>query len=118
MVRILSLAAAMLLTTQAFAGQGADPQSPQFAGASIPVAFQPAADKVYPPLPTLAMLPPSGSDDESPAKPSPRRKKAHVSAPVQKREVAPTPVIRLVVSDTSRAYLDSVQRQIEVALAK
>ncbi|WP_240975484.1 hypothetical protein [Paraburkholderia aromaticivorans] len=111
-VRIILLALAMLLSGPAFAGQpGADLQS---AG-----AFPPAADKVYPPLPSLAMLPPpAAGDDDLPLKPATHRKKQHVAAQTQERRSPPTPVVRIVVSDASHAYLDSVQRQIELALAK
>ncbi|REG50277.1 hypothetical protein B0G80_6702 [Paraburkholderia sp. BL6669N2] len=115
-VRIVFLALAMLLSAPAFAGQpGADLQS---VGA-IPAAFPAAADKVYPPLPSLAMLPPPGAgDDALPLKPATHRKKQRVAAPTQERRSPPTPVVRIVVSDASHAYLDSVQRQIEQALAK
>jgi hypothetical protein len=111
-VRITLLALAMLLSAPAFAGQpGADLQS---AG-----AFPAAADKVYPPLPSLAMLPPPGAgDDELPVKPVSHRKKTHVAAQAQERRSPPAPVVRIVVSDASHAYLDSVQRQIDLALAK
>lgn len=112
-MRITLLALAMLLSASAFAGQpGADLQS---AGA-IPAA----ADKVYPPLPSLAMLPPpSASDDDLPLKPaSSHRKKWHAAAQVQEHRAPPGPVVRIVVSDASHAYLDSVQRQIDQALAK
>ncbi|WP_345814992.1 hypothetical protein AAGS40_22120 [Paraburkholderia sp. PREW-6R] len=137
MVRMSLLTVAMLLTVPAFAGQGA---ASQVAGApsgtlsstlpgALPgtlagapgAAFQaalPAADKVYPPLPTLAMLPPSGTDDDLPVKPSSRRKKARVPAAVQEHKAPPAPVVRLIVSDASHAYLDAVQRQIDEALAK
>lgn len=113
-VRIILLALAMLLSAPAFAGQpGADLQS---AG-----AFPAAADKVYPPLPlpSLAMLPPPGAgDDELPVKPVTHRKKTHVVAQAQERRSPPAPVVRIVVSDASHAYLDSVQRQIDLALAR
>lgn len=115
-VRIVFLTLAMLVSAPALAGQpGADLQS---AGA-IPAAFPAAADKVYPPLPSLAMLPPPGAgDDDLPLKPVTHRKKQHVAAQVQERRSPPAPVVRIVVSDASHAYLDSVQRQIEQALAK
>jgi hypothetical protein len=111
-VRITLLALATLLSAPAFAGQpGADLQS---AG-----AFPAAADKVYPPLPSLAMLPPPGAgDDELPVKPVSHRKKTHVVAQAQERRSPPAPVVRIVVSDASHAYLDSVQRQIDLALAR
>lgn len=115
-VRIVFLTLAMLVSAPALAGQpGADLQS----GGAIPAAFPAAADKVYPPLPSLAMLPPQGAgDDDLPLKPVTHRKKQHVAAQVQERRSPPAPVVRIVVSDASHAYLDSVQRQIEQALAK
>jgi hypothetical protein len=114
-VRIILLALAALLSAPAFAGQpGADLQS---AGA-FPAAFPAAADKVYPPLPSLAMLPPPpATDDDLPLKPATRRKKPHGAVQTQERRSPPGPVVRIVVSDASHAYLDSVQRQIDQALA-
>ncbi|MEI5996735.1 hypothetical protein H3V53_05820 [Paraburkholderia bengalensis] len=77
----------------------------------------PAADKVYPPLPTLAMLPPaSGDDDEPPVAPKPTAKKRKVRASVDLRPAAPA--ARLVVSDASRTYLRSVDKQLDLALAR
>ncbi|MGF6998015.1 hypothetical protein P3T25_006395 [Paraburkholderia sp. GAS32] len=116
MLRITLLAVATLLAAPAFAGSpGTDLQS---AGA-FPATFPPAADKVYPPLPTLAMLPPSsGSDDDLPVKPTTHRKKSRAPIQSQERKGAPLPAVRLVVSDASHTYLDSVQRQIDLALAK
>ncbi|MFM0172458.1 hypothetical protein [Paraburkholderia sediminicola] len=115
-VRIILLALAGLLSAPAFAGQpGADLQS---AGA-FPATFPAAADKVYPPLPSLAMLPPpAAGDDDLPLKPATHRKKPHVAVQAQERRSPPGPVVRIVVSDASHAYLDSVQRQIDQALAK
>ncbi|ANB76671.1 hypothetical protein [Paraburkholderia phytofirmans] len=112
MLRITLLTVATLLAAPAFAGQpGTDLQSA--------AAFPAAADKVYPPLPSLAMLPPSsGSDDDLPVKPALHRKKSHAPVQMQERKAPPMPTVRLVVSDASHAYLDSVQRQIDQALAK
>ena len=113
--RIILLALATLLTAPAFAGQpGTDLQS---AGA-FPAALPAAADKVYPPLPSLAMLPPPGAvDDDLPLKPATHKKKPHGAVQTQERRSPPGPVVRIVVSDASHAYLDSVQRQIDQALA-
>ena len=112
MVRILVLATATLLSAPVLAGQpGADLQS---AG-----AFPAAADKVYPPLPSLAMLPlPAAGDDDLPAKPASHRRKSHVAAQAPEHRSPPVPAVRIVVSDASHAYLDAVQRQIDQALAK
>ncbi|MBP0589635.1 hypothetical protein J8I87_07865 [Paraburkholderia sp. LEh10] len=76
----------------------------------------PAADKVYPPLPTLAMLPPTSADDDEPLAPKPAAKKRKTRAPVDVRPS--TPAVRLVVSDASRTYLRTVEKQLELALAK
>jgi hypothetical protein len=112
MVRVSLLAVATLLAAPAFA----DPPATVLQPAS---AFPAAADKVYPPLPTLAMLPPSsGSDDDLPVKPAPHRKKSHVPMQMQEHRAPPMPAVRLVVSDASHTYLDSVQRQIDQALLK
>ena len=76
-----------------------------------------AADKVYPPLPTLAMLPPSTGDDEEPVAPKPAAaKKRKVRAVVDVRPTAPA--ARLVVSEASRTYLRTVDKQLELALAR
>lgn len=84
-------------------------------GAAAAAAATASADKVYPPLPTLAMLPPTTDDDE-PLAPKPAAKKRKVRAAVDVRPTAPT--ARLVVSDASRTYLRSVDKQIDLALAK
>jgi hypothetical protein len=81
-------------------------------GANSATAATAAADKVYPPLPTLAMLPPTTDDDE-PLAPTPAAKKRKVRAAVDVR-----PAARLVVSDASRTYLRSVDRQLDLALGK
>lgn len=116
MVRVSLLALATLLAAPAFAGPpGTDLQS----ASAFPATFPAAADKVYPPLPTLAMLPPpSGADDDLPLKPAPHRKKSRAPIQPQERKGPPTPAVRLVVSDASHTYLDSVQRQIDLALAR
>lgn len=84
-------------------------------GANSATAAAAAADKVYPPLPTLAMLPPTTDDDE-PLAPKPAAKKRKVRAAVDVRPAAPP--ARLVVSDASRTYLRSVDRQLDLALGK
>ncbi|CAB3807140.1 hypothetical protein [Paraburkholderia caffeinilytica] len=116
MLRITLLTVATLLAAPAFAGQpGADLQSSGAFPATVPAA----ADKVYPPLPSLAMLPPpSGADDDLPLKPATHRKKSRAPAQLQEHKGPSTPVVRTVVSDASHAYLDAVQRQIDQALVK
>ncbi|BFG77108.1 hypothetical protein PTKU46_51410 [Paraburkholderia terrae] len=84
-------------------------------GATAAAAATAAADKVYPPLPTLAMLPPTTDDDE-PLAPKPAAKKRKVRAAVDVRPTAPA--ARLVVSDASRTYLRSVDKQLDLALTK
>jgi len=111
-MRLIALAAAALfLCNAAWAGQPAASAGPTVVAA----AAAPAADKVYPPLPTLAMLPPaSGDDDEAPAphttshKKKTRQRDCHCAMP------AP----RLVVSDSSRAYLKDIEQQLDSALAQ
>ncbi|RKP50189.1 hypothetical protein D7S86_18795 [Pararobbsia silviterrae] len=89
----------------------ADPSAAKAAsGASAAAPASAAPDKVYPPLPTLAMLPPSSGDDDPPPKPS--RKKG---GPKIKNDM-PTP--HMVVSDTSRNYLNSVEEEIDHAMQK
>ncbi|WP_174426870.1 hypothetical protein [Cupriavidus basilensis] len=76
----------------------------------------PAADKVYPPLPTLAMLPPASGSDELSAPRVGHTARARIKAlPAQERKSL-APVVRLVVSDSSRAYLDTIGRQLDQAL--
>lgn len=110
--RTTFLTLAMLLSAPVFAGQpGADLQS----ASALPAA---AADKVYPPLPSLAMLPPASGDDDDdlPVKPARHKKKSHMQ--VQERRAPPGPAVRIVVTDDSHAYLDSVERQIDQASIK
>jgi hypothetical protein len=115
MYRLTVLATSLLLATPAFAGQPGSEAQP---GAAVNVASIPpapaAADKVYPPLPTLSMLPPATDDDEEPpAKPSARKKKVRA----QDRKWVP-PAAHLVVSDTSHAYLGNIEKQLDLALAR
>jgi hypothetical protein len=139
MYRPTLLATGLLLAMSAFAGQPASaaqatatlasvatvaPAAPRTAAAvATPVttaaaaaapATPAASDKVYPPLPSLAMLPP-GSDDEDdpPPKPSQRKKKSRA----QDRKCV-TPTAHMVVSDASHAYLDNIEKQLDLALAK
>lgn len=105
-----------MTATTAWAGQ-ADAAGSSLQ-ASTGFSASPATDKVYPPLPTLAMLPPAASagsdDDDAPApRTSSRKKKLHTH---DLRPVGPT--ARLVVSDASRTYLKDVEHQLDVALAR
>ncbi|MEX3971812.1 hypothetical protein [Paraburkholderia caribensis] len=120
------ICAASLVALTAFISEAAHAGQPSVAGAlsangaagangaNSATAATAAADKVYPPLPTLAMLPPT-TDDE-PLAPKPAAKKRKVRAAVDVRPAAPA--ARLVVSDASRTYLRSVDRQLDLALGK
>jgi hypothetical protein len=108
---IVFAAAALMFSCAAWAGQPT-------AGAPATATTAPgsaSADTVYPPLPSLAMLPPSsGDDDDLPAPRSGSRKKK-----VRQRDchcAMPTP--RLVVSDASRTYLKDIERQLDSALTQ
>ena len=111
MYRIAVLVASLLLASPAFAGQ---PLAAAMLSTASPSAAA-AADKVYPPLPTLAMLPPSTGDDDEPLVTKPTAKKRKTRVP----DIRPTtPAARLVVSDASRAYLKTIDRQLDLALAR
>ena len=122
MFRTVILAAGLGLA--AFMSQAAIAGQPAVAGTlsansatATSAAASAAADKVYPPLPTLAMLPPSSGDEDEPvAAPKPAAKKRKVRAPVDLRPSAPA--ARLVVSETTRTYLRSVEKQLDLAMAK
>ncbi|MBB2926190.1 hypothetical protein [Paraburkholderia silvatlantica] len=112
-MRPIVFAAAFGFCCAAWAGQPA--ASAPATGTVVAAAAAPAADKVYPPLPSLAMLPPAaGDDDELPAPHSTSHRKK-----VCQRDchcAMPTP--RLVVSDASRAYLKDIEQQLDSALAQ
>jgi hypothetical protein len=115
-MRLIAFAAASLcLSSAAWAGQSAA-SAPSAAAATVSAATTASADKVYPPLPTLAMLPPSTGDDDdlpAPRSTSHNKKKTHQH---DCRCAMPTP--RLVVSDASRTYLKDIERQLDSALAQ
>jgi hypothetical protein len=114
MRRILVTVAALLLASTVWAGQPGSSATPTLASAQIVSLAPPAADKVYPPLPTLAMLPPSADeDDDPPPRVSAKKKKTRHGEPR-----VSMPVARLVVSDQSRVYLKDVERQIDLASAR
>ena len=75
-----------------------------------------APDKVYPPLPSLAMLPPGGGGEiEAPARSVGTAGGHRKVATLRVRKSAePTP--RMVVSDASHAYLASLERKLEQAM--
>jgi hypothetical protein len=115
MYRLIVLATSLLFAASALAGQVAGQSAGQPASSTqaVSVASVAAApDRVYPPLPTLAMIPPAVDDEEDAApRPTVRKKKVHVA---EHRLAAPQP--RLVVSDASRAYLGGIEKQIDLAL--
>jgi hypothetical protein len=108
---------APLLATLLLAGlvtDAAAATAPQATASAQPTA---AADKVYPPLPSLAMLPPSDSNDDDPLPaPGGASRKKHGHAIVRVRQV--TPAVKLIVTDASRAYLQDIEKQLDAALAK
>lgn len=73
-----------------------------------------AADKVYPPLPSLEMLPPAAATPALPSSTSNSHKK--INTRVARKSA--TPPVSLVVSDASRAYLSGVEQEINLALQK
>ncbi|MEW9584351.1 hypothetical protein [Paraburkholderia sp. DGU8] len=112
---IVFAAASLCLSSAAWAAQPAA-SAPATAAATATIATTASADKVYPPLPTLTMLPPSTGDDDdlpAPRSTSHNKKKTHQH---DCRCAMPTP--RLVVSDASRTYLRDIERQLDSALAQ
>jgi hypothetical protein len=115
MHRILFAVCASLVSASAFAG-ALDVSAP--ASAQTIAALSPVAGKVYPPLPTLAMLPASSNDDDE----------APVSKTIAKKGKKSTrrvvdckcnnPEPRLVVSDDSRVYLKDIESRLDAALAR
>ncbi|GJH12232.1 hypothetical protein CBA19CS11_25360 [Caballeronia novacaledonica] len=112
MRRILILASGMLLSASAFAGP-LDVSAP--ASVQTLAALGPVVQKVYPPLPTLAMLPPAAIDDDDPPVKSASKKGKKTRRVVDCKCNGPEP--RLVVSDESRAYMKDVEHRIDIALA-
>jgi len=115
-------AAALPLASPVWAGQptqGATPTATPVQTASVPVpsAF---AGQVYPPLPTLAMLPPAtGDDDDDDATPAARHNARHNKKKPHHPDChCSTPSPHLVVSDESRTYLQDIEHQLDVALAR
>ncbi|CAJ0720764.1 hypothetical protein LMG6871_04187 [Ralstonia edaphis] len=89
--------------------------------AAPPDALMPATaaapDRVYPPLPSLAMLPPGGGGEMEPAPVAHARGGKRKVAATQSRK-ATEPMPRMVVSEASHTYLAGIERQLEVALQK
>jgi hypothetical protein len=87
-----------------------------------PLSVKPSAEaagpnELFPPLPSLASLPPSSADQLDDAAPIPAGhrggKKTRKGAP---RKVVETSTVRVVVSDESQAYLADVDRKLDDAL--
>jgi len=109
------LLATLLLSGLVTDAEAASPSQPAALAAQSGAATPAVTDTVYPPLPSLAMLPPDSNDDEALPKPGASRKK-HGRAFVRVRQVAPG--VKLIVTDASRAYLRDVEKQLDAALAK
>ncbi|GAB3625346.1 hypothetical protein PTE30175_01499 [Pandoraea terrae] len=99
MLRIATLTFGLLLCASSFA-------SPQDAAT-------PSPNKVYPPLPSMDMLPPAAAESATP--PNSGRGYKKISTRVHK---SAAPTAYLVVSDASRAYLTGVERELNQALQK
>ncbi|QGZ65350.1 hypothetical protein [Paraburkholderia acidisoli] len=110
-MRAFALTAAVFVLSSALLTNAAHAQT-----ATLAYTASPAADKVYPPLPSLAMLPPTAGDEDTLPAPHAGARKKKVKAHLDCRCSAPAP--RLVVSDASRAYLKDIEKQIDVALAR
>jgi hypothetical protein len=113
-MRTFLLAAALMFSAHAWAG-ALDITAP--ASTQAFAAVMPAAQKVYPPLPTLAMLPASiGEDDDvSVTRVAGKKAKKVRHVVVDCKCSAPEP--RLVVSDESRGYLKDLEARLDAALA-
>ncbi|WP_250464750.1 hypothetical protein [Caballeronia sp. GAFFF2] len=98
-----------------FSTASAGPLDVSAPGVQTLAALMPGSPRVYPPLPTLAMLPPSTGDDELPAKPSAKKsRKARLVADC--RCDGPEP--RLVVSGESRSYMKDIEQRLDAALIR
>ena len=115
MYRLSVLAMSLLLATSAYAGQPAGAAQPAAASALVMPASPAASDKVYPPLPTLAMLPPNSDDEDDPQPKLSQQRKKKSRGP-DRKSVAPVP--HMVVSDASHAYLGNIEKQLDLALAR
>jgi len=109
------MATSLLLATSAFAGQPASATPPAVASALVMPSAPAASDKVYPPLPTLAMLPPNSDDEDDPQPKLSQQRKKKIRIP-DRKSIAPVP--HMVVSDASHAYLGNIEKQLDLALAK
>lgn len=90
--------------------------------ATPPDALMPATaaapDKVYPPLPSLAMLPPGGGETEPAPTTVVRTRGGKRKVALAAARKAAEPVPRMVVSEASHTYLAGIEHQLEAALQK
>jgi hypothetical protein len=90
-------------------------------GGASPLSVKPPAEaagpnQLFPPLPSLASLPPSAAEQlEEPAAASPGRRHGKKARRPALHKVAETSV-RMVVSDASQAYLTDVEHKLDDAL--
>jgi hypothetical protein len=117
----LAIALALLSVAHGAVAAPLDAQPPAPGSSSAP-AVKPVAsaepDKLRPPLPPLASLPPSAAqevEDDAAAPRGTRRTKKTAHARTRVGKVLDTP-IRMVVSDQSRAYLASVSSKLDAVL--
>jgi hypothetical protein len=113
---ILAIAAVLVLSSNAVAGplDVSAPASVQTLAALSPLNVQ----KVYPPLPTLAMLPVSAGEEEDATPPRTTTKKGRKTRRVAAVSAPSLPEPRLVVSDETRSYLKDVDLRLDAALAR
>jgi hypothetical protein len=117
----VAVSAAVSCASTVCAAQTGASAAPGATGAGQSAAATPAAaaaDKVYPPLPTLAMLPPPTSDDDDETAPATHHASKHGKKSRHPDCHCSSPSPHLVVSDESRVYLQGVEHDLDVALAR
>lgn len=87
-------------------------------GGATPGAFEAAGpNQLFPPLPSLASLPPSSADqieDAAPVANSHRSGKKGRRAPPARKTIEPS--VRVIVSEETQAYLTEVEHKLDDAL--
>lgn len=83
-----------------------------------PPAPSAAPNQLFPPLPSLASLPPSTAEqiEDAPAVSSPHRSGKGKSRRAPLHRAAAETSVRVIVSDESQAYLTEVDRKLDEAL--